>query len=60
MVEETIAHSFKHLNFQPLTTFNRVTSSESNENDGISSNGKMIAVNWGQTSAVAVFNADKP
>ena len=59
MVEEGIAGSFKHLNFQPLTTFNRVTSSETNDNNGVSSNGKMIAVPWGSQSSVAVFNAER-
>jgi len=48
------------LSFNPINSFNRVTASDTNENDGISSNGKMIAVNWKATSSIAVFNADKP
>ena len=54
------AQSFKHLTFTPLTTFNRVTINDTNENDGVSSNGKLIAAAWSQTSSVAVFGADKP
>ena len=54
------AQAFKHLSFTPLNTFNRVTASDTNENDGCASNGKMIATAWNSTSAVAVFNADKP
>ena len=56
---EAISQTFKHLNFTALTTFNRVTSNDTNDNDGLSSNGKMIAVNWKSTSTVAVFNADR-
>ena len=48
------------MSFNSINTFNRVTASDTNENDGISSNGKMIAVNWKATSSIAVFNADKP
>ena len=40
------AQSFKHLTFTPLTTFNRVTINDTNENDGVSSNGKLIAAAW--------------
>ena len=63
MVEEahnSFAQSFKHLTFKPLTTFSRVTACDTNENDGVASNGRMIAVAWSSTSTVAVFNADKP
>ena len=48
------------MTFNPLVTFNRVTASDTNENDGISSNGKMIAMSWSSTSAVAVFGAENP
>ena len=63
MVESTdnfFAQSFKHLTFNPLVKFNRADTSNSNENDGVASNGKMIAVNWKTTAAVAVFDATKP
>ena len=63
MVEEasnSFAQSFKHLSFKPLTSFNRVTACDTNENDGVATNGRMIAVAWSSTSTVAVFNADKP
>ena len=55
-----VVASFKHLDFTPLTTFNRVTSSDTNENDGCSTNGKMIAVAWNAAASVAVFNAETP
>ena len=54
------AQSLKHLNFTPSVVFNRTDSSDSNENDGIAFNGKMVAVHWKQTASIAVFNADKP
>ena len=54
-----VVASFKHMNFTPITTFNRVTSSDTNENDGCSTNGKMIAVAWNATATVAVFNAER-
>ena len=61
MVEAiSFAQPFKHLNFKTINTFNNVTASDSNENEGVSSNGKMIAVNWKSTSSVAVFNAERP
>ena len=47
------------MNFTPLTTFNRVTSSDTNENDGCAYNGKMIAVAWNAAATFAVFNADR-
>lgn len=56
----SFAQSFKHLTFNPIVTYNRVTSSDTNENDGIASNGKMIAMSWGSVSTVAVVNAEKP
>ena len=60
MVEDlSFAQSFKHLTWTPLVTYTRVTSSDSNENDGLASNGKMIACSWKSTSTVAVFNAEK-
>ena len=55
----TVQHSFKHMNFTPLTTFNRVTSSDTNENDGCATNGKMIAVAWNAAATIAVFNANR-
>ena len=54
-----VSGSFKHLNFTPLTTFNHVTTSDTNENDGVASNGKMIAVSWKAIATIAVFNADR-
>ena len=51
--------SFKHLNFVPLTTYNRATTCDTNENDGVAFSGKMVAVAWKSTSAVAVFNSDQ-
>ena len=54
-----VVASFKHMNFTPITTFNRVTSSDTNENDGCATNGKMIAVAWNAMATVAVFNADR-
>ena len=57
---EGFAQSFKHLTFNPLVSYNRVAASDTNENDGISSNGKMIAMSWNMTSTVAVFNAERP
>jgi hypothetical protein len=54
------AQSFKHLVFKADVSFNRAETSDSNENDGIALNGKMIAAQWKQTSSIAVFNADKP
>ena len=54
-----VSGSFKHLTFSPLVTFNHVTTSDTNENDGVASNGKMIAVCWTATSTIAVFNADR-
>ena len=53
------APSFKHLDQKVLLSYKNVTSSDSNEHDGAACNGKMIAVNWGQTSTVAVFGTDQ-
>ena len=36
-----------------------MTSSEGGDNDGVASNGKMIAAAWKSTATVAVFNADR-
>lgn len=59
MAEEGFAQAFKHLTFNPIVTYNRVTNSDTNDNDGISTNGKMIATSWNQTSTIAVFNAER-
>ena len=55
-----LAQSLKHLLFTPSVVFNRTDSSDSNDNDGLAFNGKMIAAQWKMTSSIAVFNADKP
>ena len=47
------------MDFTPLVTFNRVTASDTNENDGCSTNGKMIAVAWNAAATIAVFNANR-
>ena len=60
MVQGDISAAFKHLTFNPLVTYNRVQVNDTNENDGVSSNGKMIALAWSSASSVAVFNADTP
>ena len=52
--------ALKHLQFTPSVVFNRAETADTNENEGIAFNGKMLAVNWKSTSSVAVFNADKP
>ena len=54
-----ISGSFKHLSFTPLVTFNHVTTSDTNDNDGVASNGKMIAVCWNAIATIAVFNAER-
>ena len=51
--------SFQHLKFDPLVTMNMCTASDSNEQDGIASNGKMVAMAWSSQASVAVFNATK-
>jgi WD40 repeat protein len=38
---------------------NMCTASDSNEQDGIASNGKMVAMAWSSQASVAVFNATK-
>jgi len=61
MVEEVgVSMAFKHLTFTPVVTYNRVTSCDTNENEGVAANGKMIAMSWKSTSTVAVFNSDAP
>ena len=57
---DPITQAFKHLTFNPLVTYNRVQVNDTNENDGVSSNGKMIALAWSSASSVAVFNAETP
>ena len=61
MVEATSdkSQSFKHLTFNPILTYNRVTGNETNEHDGIASNGKMVAMAWNAMSTVAVFGTEK-
>ena len=51
--------SFKHLVFKPLLSFPRISGQNNCENDGVASNGKMIAMTWSSNSTVAVFNAEK-
>ena len=58
--EANFQQSFKHLTFKPTVTFPRVNSNNTSDNDGIASNGKLIAMSWASTSTVAVFSADKP
>lgn len=61
MVEaEGVTAAFKHLTFTPVVTFNRVTGNDTNENEGVAANGKMIAMSWKSTSTVAVFNSETP
>ena len=50
---------FKHINYQNGHTYKNASVSMNNENDGIATNGKMIAVNWKSVSTIAVFNADR-
>ena len=54
------ATPFKHMTLTPLVTFKNADTNNSNEQDGIASNGKMIAVNWASSASIAVFNAEKP
>ena len=53
------AQSFKHLTSTPIVTYGGVNSSDNNDNDGVASNGKMVALSWTSTSSIAVFNAEK-
>ena len=58
MVEQIdYQRTFQHLKFEPLITMNQADVSASNEQDGIASNGKMIAVAWGSQASIAVVNA---
>ena len=51
--------SFSHLKFDPLVTMMNATASDSNEQDGIASNGKMIAIAWASQASIAVVSATK-
>lgn len=47
------------MKFDPLMTNNNATASDSNEQDGIASNGKMIALAWASQASIAVVSATK-
>ena len=56
--QESISGAFKHLTYTPLVSFGRVQVNDTNENDGVASNGKLIALPWSSASSIAVVNAD--
>lgn len=61
MVEDQqLVKSFQHLKFNTSLTFNSVNAADTNDQDGLASNGKMIAVAMKSTGTVAVFDATKP
>ncbi len=47
------------MKFDPLVTMMKATASDSNEQDGIASNGKMIALAWASQASISVVNANK-